>query len=244
MIRLKTINQVEINEPFQLVIQRYFSEKLASFDKNSCQSKLHQTSSRALIRLSDEECKTIQYYTTKEGWEKFITRMKQLSYKSFEAVSSGKQIYLKAVTDELIVDVPNRFGRSERFHSYMPAGKYNIGQYAIYIPYHDLQNSSMNLFHFIPLRKPLVDPGETHHPRHLHHYARLESSGRRENPLTYDPRTCWGNFGSIVSMTLNAGDIPELFRALNLFLTIQNPASPLVWPSHLGSIYERIAPND
>ena len=244
MIRLKTMDQVEITEPFKRVIQNYFSEKLANFEKMTQHAALHRGSSRANPSFSEEESRTIQYYTTKDGWEKFLTRMKQLPYEEFAAVKSRNQTYLKAVTKALIVDVPRRNSRSNGFHRQMPAGEYNIGQYSIYIPCKDLHTSCMNAFHFIPQRMPMVETGETNHPRHLHHYARLESKGMRENPLSYTPSTCWGNFGSIVSMTLNVGDIPELFRALYLFLTIQNPDSPLVWPHHLKSIYQRTGSND
>lgn len=244
MIRLKTMDQVEITEPFKWVIQKYFSEKLANFEKMTQHFASNRDSSKAHPGFSEEECKTIQYYTTKDGWEKFLTRMKQLPYEEFAAVKSKNQTYLKAVTKTLIVEMPRRNGRSGEFHRHLPAGKYNIGQYAIYIPCNDLYDSCMYAFHFIPLRKMLVEPGETFHPRHLHHYARLEGRGVRDNPLSYTPSTCWGNFGSIVSMTLNVGDIPELFRALYLFLTIQNPDSPLVWPQHLSTIYQRMASNE
>jgi hypothetical protein len=195
---------------------------------------------RQTSALVGEESRIIRYYLTGDGWQKFLTRLKQLPYRSFDAVRSQDQYFIKATTWDLVVDLPHRTGRDQGFHRYLPVGKYRLGPYAIYIPYKALLASAMDAIHFIPLKCPLAEQDRTYVPRHLHHYAQVESYAKRANPLTYYPSTCWGNFGSIISMTLDVGNIPELFRALHLFLSIQNTNSPLVWSDKLAHIYERI----
>jgi hypothetical protein len=237
MIKIRNLEQVELKDTFILKIKEYFSAKLDQLNNRDTnrRSSSYGYRTRMPNDYKSEEAKILAYCLTEPGWQKFLTRMKQLPYKSFESIRSNGEIYIKATTKELIVDVPPR-------PSYMTPGKYNLGQYAIYIPYKSLVGSQIDAIHFIPLKLPVVDRDWDYHPRHLHHKAHPQSG--YANPLTYRPNTCWGNFGSMVIMTMQVGDIPELYRLLHMYLSIQNVNSPLTYWGDLSRIYERIKDNE
>jgi hypothetical protein len=219
MITLKTIEQVEISDAFKHQARDYFGEIVSRAEKYN-------------RRTTEAFIKTLGFWLTCGGFEMFLTRMKQLPYNKFDAIRSDGQVYFKATTKPLIVEI----SRINRHHGW--AGNYDIGAYSIYIPYRGMLNSNIEDIHFIPEKNKwlegydrweLEDRGSISHYRHLHHYAYFSHrESKISNPLTYNPRTCWGNFGSMVSSIMGDGDLPELFRTLYLYVTIQNPDSPLV----------------
>ncbi len=241
MIKLTRIDQVEIDPTFQAVITKYFKSKVQSLEQDSRFSTYHQEAGQRVNSSLFTEIDKINFYLSNPGWQVFLTRMKQLPYKRFSATQSEGSLYLKAQTQELIVNVPAPSGRVR--HSRLTPGKYNIGAYSIYVPYNSaLISNNIDSIHFIPEKNMTADDGR-YHRRHMHHYAMADQQEMISNPLTYRPSTCWGNFGPIISMNLQAGDIPELFRSLYLYVTIQNVDSPLVYPTELF-FYRRIPENE
>jgi hypothetical protein len=237
LIKLKQVEQVEFTPYFEEIAKAFLKRKSELMRDNA---RFHE------VDLSGEIDK-IKFYLTDPGWQVFLTRMKQLPYKSFTAIRSLDVNYLKALTHDLIVTVPSRSGRGR---SEIQPGKYNIGQYAIYISYADLVVGNIDDVHFIPERVKVLSQYDDVHYRHMHHYGCLHDrngnthiDALRSNPLAYSTSTCWGNFGPIVRMNMAAADIPELYRALYLFTTIQNVDSPLVNPRLLKH-YERIHDHD
>lgn len=216
MIKLKTVEQVAIDEHFIHLARDFFDNKLNYFPPRS-----------------KEALDILKYYTSRQGFEMFLTRLKQLEYQTFTGIRSLNQSYIKAVTKEMAPD----YGEGSRKR------KVEIGAYAIYISMNALLHGNINDYHFIPARKPIADEpilsrDRTYsyitHYRHLHHYADFNShEGHYKNPLSYRPKTCWGTFGSMMPSIAQDGDLAELFRALYLFLFVQNPNSPLVHISNL-----------
>ncbi len=229
MIKLITIEQVELTDAFKYQAREFFSDTL---------TRVH----RARRSSSDTVIKNMNFWLTKGGFEIFLTRLKQLPYAKFDAVKSGGRVYFKATTKDLIVTVSGH--RRNRW-----SGKYDIGPYSIYVPYSDVLSGNIDSFHFIPEKNNKLDGyeqwelderGTIPHYRHLHHYGLCWCrESKLNNPLTYESRTCWGNFGSMVSAIMNDGDLPELYRTLYLYVSIQNPNSPLVQLENLNH-YERI----
>ena len=209
MIKLKTIEQTMIDPSFASLAKHFFSLKSSVFTPRSVEAK----------RLLD-------FYNTERGFEKFITRLKQLDYARFSAIRSMGDLYMKAETKDLVVDYQYRHSRNKI--------QYNIGVYAIYIKEHDLLRGNIGNYHFIPQNNPFCETNgrrgdEFKHARHLHHYAYFNrNEHQQKNPLSYYPRTCWGSFASMLPAIAQDGDLAELFRALYLFITIQNTDSPLV----------------
>lgn len=221
MIRLKTIQHVDLDSGFTRQVRRFLDLKQFFYPPRSANA-----------------FEILAYQQSAGGFEKFVTRLKQLDYKSFSAIKNGGSIYLKAETHPLVIDYPNRIDRPE---------KYAIGAYAIYCKLDSLLRGDISQIHFIPLRQPTVDPqqisdGWACHFLHLHHKAIYKKElSERSNPLSYEPQTCWGSFGSVIPEVAADGDLVELYRMLYLFLTIHNPASPLVYIRELPH-YERIMP--
>ena len=219
MIRLKTIQQVEIDPGFTLQVKRFFELKLSYFPPRSAKA-----------------FEILAYQQSQTGFEKFITRLKRLEYRYFSAIKNKGNVYLKAETHPLVIDYPDRKNHPE---------KYAIGPYAIYLNFDGLLRGNISQFHFIPLRQPTVDPDHLYdnwacHFRHMHHKALFKNGvSEMSNPLSYEPQTCWGSFGSVIPEVIADGDLVELFRMLYLFLTIHNPNSPLLYIRELPH-YERI----
>ena len=224
MIKLQVKNQVTITESFKLQARLFLVEKLAQLNRID-----HQPSGSNLSLVVQQ----LNYQQTETGFAAMITRMKQLPYAEFTAVVSAGEVMFKARTHPLKVQVPE----SKRYRPGLafPPGQYDIGSYSIYVPISALIHGNLQPIHFIPEgslawrdqsgREAYFDN------RHLHHYAFYapHHTGQKiGNPLTYETRTCWGNFGAILSMNMEAGDLPEIFRSLYLFVTIQNVDSPLV----------------
>jgi hypothetical protein len=220
MIKLKTIEQVELDPSFITQVRRFLDLKRSFYTPRSA---------KALEILT--------YQGSPQGFEKFVTRLKRLNYKRFSAIKNGGAVYLKAETQPLVVDYALREDRPER---------YDIGAYAVYCKLDSLLRGDISQFHFIPLRQPTVDPNHMYdgwacHFRHMHHKAMYKREiSDLSNPLSYEPQTCWGSFGSVIPEVVADGDLVELYRMLYLFLTIHNPASPLVYIREL-SHYERIS---
>jgi hypothetical protein len=221
MIRLKTIQQVDLDPGFILQVRRFLDLKLSFYPPRSAKA-----------------FEILSYQQSAGGFEKFVTRLKRLDYKGFSAITNGGSVYFKAETHPLVIDYPNRTDRPE---------KYDIGAYAIYCKLDSLLRGDISQFHFIPQRQPTADPNHMYdgwacHFRHLHHKAMYKKEiSDLSNPLSYEPHTCWGSFGSVIPEVAADGDLVELYRMLYLFLTIHNPASPLVYIREL-SHYERIMP--
>ena len=224
MIKLQVKNQVTITESFKLQVRLFLTEKLTYLNRNI----QNQTNSNLSLVIQQ-----LTYHQTEKGFATLLTRMKQLPYAEFTAVISAGDVFFKARTHSLKVQVPE----SRRYRPGMafPSGQYDIGVYSIYVPLSALIHGNLHTIHFIPegslaWREQSGQEAYFDH-RHLHHYAFYapHHPGQRiGNPLTYETRTCWGNFGAILSMNIEAGDLPEIFRSLYLFVTIQNVDSPLV----------------
>lgn len=233
MIKLKTIEQVEIHPHFQEFIKIYFEQKI--------RIGIRQT--RYGSRTQSHDLDKLKFYRTDPGFQVFLTRMKQLDFASFTMIKALNKNWFKATTKELIVDMPKSYRNRVR------TGKYNIGAYSIYYDFDSLIKSDIDKIHFIPEKQKLAKRNGAHggresivHARHMHHKAYWYPNAHDQilgNPLTYQPATCWGNFGNIMSLTCAAGDIPELYRALYLYVTIQNPDSPLT-PFEYMEHYERM----
>lgn len=224
MIKIQVKNQVVITESFKQQARQFLTEKLAQLNRIS--QNLPSLSLTPVIQL-------LSYQQTETGFAALITRMKQLPYAEFTAVVSAGEVMFKARTHPLRVQVPE----SKRYRPGLafPPGQYDIGSYSIYVPISALIHGNLQPIHFIP-EGSLAWREQTGREayfdnRHLHHYAFYapHHTGQKiGNPLTYETRTCWGNFGAILSMNMEAGDLPEIFRSLYLFVTIQNVDSPLV----------------
>jgi hypothetical protein len=230
MIKLKTLTQVQISEAFKGVSRQYLAQKLEKMELNARYTRNPNL---------DAMLKVLRHTLTPPGFEMFLTRLKQLPFESFDAVQSGGRRFIKGKTKTLIVEIP----KSRRRRSLEP-GPYDIGSYGIYLPYDDLLVNRLENVHFLPDKNRGWERAKAEvpyfHARHLHHYGKYyPGEGNISNPLTFTSSTCWGNFGGIISLTMEAGDLPELFRSLYLFLHIQNINSPLVGLGVLAH-YERI----
>lgn len=219
MIKLKTTQQVTLDHGFIQAVKRFFDHKLTYFPPRSTKAR-----------------EILAYTQSSQGFETFLTRMKCLKYRRFSAVKNNESVYLKAETHPLTIEYPHREDHPE---------KYDIGVYAIYCQQDQLLRGDISQIHFIPLRQPTADPDHMYdgwacHFRHLHHKAMYKRQiSQLSNPLSYEPSTCWGTFGSVIPEVAADGDLVELYRMLYLFLTIHNPASPLVYIREL-SHYERV----
>lgn len=209
MIKLKTVEQTAIDSSFVTLAKQFFYMKMRAYPPRRVEAR-----------------KILEFYNTEIGFDKFLTRMKLLGYAKFGAVKSNGSLWVKAETKPLIVDFPLR-------HRKGVIWKYDIGAYSIYIKEDDLLRGRVDGIHFIPQKYPKATI------RHLHHRAYVGDNSRIENPLTYYTNTCWGTFGSMIPTIAGEGDLPELFRALLMFVTIQNTSSPLVDYRNLIH-YERI----
>ena len=221
MIKLKTIEQVDLEPGFLTQVKRFLDLKRSFYTPRSAKA-----------------IEILAYQQSAQGFEKFITRLKRLNYRRFSAVKNSGVVYLKAETHPLVIDYPNRIDQPE---------KYDIGVYSIYCKIDSLLRGDISQIHFIPLKQPTADPAHIYdgwacHFRHLHHKAMYKREiSDLSNPLSYEPLTCWGSFGSVIPEVAADADLVELYRMLYLFLTIHNPASPLVYLREL-SHYERISP--
>lgn len=224
MIKLSTRKQVVITKSFEELARKFLAEKQAH--QNTLSLQRNNSNFAPLIKMMD-------YQLSENGFAMLITRLKQLPYSEFSTCRLRNEAFFRARTQALNVQIPG--SKRLRPQTTFPPGSYDIGPYSIYISFSALIHGNLDLIHFIPdsnLEWRTRDGHESFvHYRHLHHYAFYHPShdGHRiGNPLTYETQTCWGNFGAIMSMNLEAGDLPEIFRSLYLFVTIQNVDSPLV----------------
>ncbi len=95
-------------------------------------------------------------------------------------------------------------------------------RYTVYIPRNVFQRGTDAHFHFVPEGSELI------HDRHPHHTASMPSSTTYD-PLDMNPYTCWGDFGTIASACIRAGEITNLFRTIYVYLTRVNLRSLLCY---------------
>lgn len=207
MIKLKEIKRVEIKSSFIELIKLTMPNIVEHREERGG---------------NGNACKTWRFYLDK-GFDIFLTRMKQLPYESFEGIKSHGKYYFKATTEPLTVD----YKVSDK-----SMGLYDIGRYSIYLPTDSLMLSQLDGIHLIPHSKDMATRDGRYY-RHMHHLAYKDTYSIEGNPLTQRANTCWGSIGSIMIMTMEDLDLPEIFRALYLFVTIQNGSSPLVHISGL-----------
>ena len=62
--------------------------------------------------------------------------------------------------------------------------------------------------------------------RFPHHYCEKRYDDD-VHPLDRSIYTCWGSFSAPIAVQLNALDVPELFRTLQIYLSRYDPHSPL-----------------
>ena len=138
------------------------------------------------------------------------TRLRILPYTNFSALEYGGTTWLTGKTVPVIIKENGV--------------DYQMGPYKVCVPLSTFENGNLNGIHFIPMKMPLS------YNRHPHHHAEYPSTGTRaiSHPLANYPRTCWGNYGAILSAIINDGDIPEMFRQFYIYLTRYNAASPLI----------------
>lgn len=94
-------------------------------------------------------------------------------------------------------------------------------RYTIYVPRNVIARGTSADFHWVP------EGRELEYARHPHHNA---YRGSANHPLDMDPNTCWGEFPTIVSSCVRAGDVVSLFRTLHLYATRVNMSSLLTHP--------------
>jgi hypothetical protein len=219
MIKLKNVNQVKIDDSFVTLVKKFMQQKV-----------------KHLTPRQKHAIDVLSFYLTDPGFEKFITRLKQMPYESFSAIRSNDNTYFKAVTRDIVL---NYQGRSDRDSS---RGKIDIGSYTIYVPFDSILHSNVNNIHFIPARDPIAPRDERcTHIRHMHHLADyIKEEHKYNNPLSYRPRTCWGSFSSMIPAIASDGDLVELYRVLYLFTSIWNARSPLADLGQLRRIYQRV----
>ena len=219
MIKLNHTVQVKIDDTFVTVVKDFIEKKMAFINPRQ-----------------KHAIDVLRFYQTEPGFEKFVTRLKQMPYESFSAIRSNGLVYFKAVTKQIMMNYP---GRSDRDPD---RGKLDIGAYTIYMSTHAALHGNVNEIHFIPARNPLApSKASCTHQRHMHHLADFRPDiHKHSNPLTYTPRTCWGSFSSMIPAIAQDGDLVELFRVLYLFASIWNPNSPLARLEQLIKIYKRV----
>jgi hypothetical protein len=157
------------------------------------------------------------------------TRLRILPYTHYSALNYGGQLWLTGRTHPVIIEAAERDPET-RMSTTRP---YHMGPYKVCVPLSAFEHGSLDNVHFIPLKNPKS------YNRHPHHHAEYHYEGDYQNrviaaeithPLQDKPRTCWGNYGSILLAIINDGDIPELFRQFYIYLTRYNSASPLIHP--------------
>ena len=97
---------------------------------------------------------------------------------------------------------------------------WSLGPYHCYVPFANLLNGMASDFHFIPARNPKFLA------RHPHHKAYRDNGS--DNPLLFNPSTCWGGFNSIIFPIIGDLDIVDLIRHILIYLSRYDPNSPLV----------------
>jgi hypothetical protein len=146
-----------------------------------------------------------------KGMDLEITRLRALGFEEFGIACLGEVKFFGGITPEMAMDEVGRGGKI--------VAKWDIGRFEAYISVDDVISSCTGRIHFIPTRDRQT------YNRHPHHVGRRD--GGSTNPLGYSPNTCWSDFGGPVTMALNEGNIPELFRMFLIFIGRYYNGSPL-----------------
>jgi hypothetical protein len=141
-----------------------------------------------------------------------ITKLRALDYVGFNAIQHEGVRYLVGETKPIVVEV-------EKDSRGIQAGTYHLGPYKVYVAEAVILDGNLTKIHMVPLKSPYTER------RFMHHTA---FQNEAEHPLDYRTNTCWGTFGTIVKTYAVEADIPELFRALYMYLSRYDISSPLV----------------
>jgi hypothetical protein len=144
-----------------------------------------------------------------KGMDLEVTRLRALGFEEFAIAGFNGRKFFGGITPEIVME--------EIGHGNRPVGKWDVGRFEAYIPIEDVLSGETCRIHFIPTRERSTPY------RHPHHVASPQGS----NPLGFSPRTCWSDFGGPVTMALNEGNIPELFRMFHIFVSRYYNRSPL-----------------
>jgi hypothetical protein len=147
-----------------------------------------------------------------------ITKLRALSYVNFKAVQHAGIRYLCGQTKPIVIEVGKNARRIDE-------GTYYLGPYKVYVAEAAILEGNLDKIHMVPLKAPHTQY------RFMHHTAYAYSA---EHPLDYSTSTCWGTFGTIIKTYAVEADIPELFRALYMYLSRYDITSPLTDINLLG----------
>ena len=145
------------------------------------------------------------------GMEYEKTRLRSLPYARFTVVERNGERYGAGVTKPILITMPE---------GEMHAGTWHLGPYAVYVPFSAIEEQNAGRFHFIPLKNPKANN------RFPHHYCEKRYDDD-VHPLDRSIYTCWGSFSAPIAVQLDALDVPELFRTLQIYLSRYDPHSPL-----------------
>lgn len=141
-----------------------------------------------------------------------LTKLRSLPYEEFGVIERTTAIGNVSVVRSYLV------GQTHEIRIGAGSSKWDLGKYLVAVPVNAFDTNSLDGFHFVPLN------AMTTTERFPHHYA----TGTDKHPLDMNPRTCWGSFPSVISTLVHDGDIAELFRLLQVYLTRYDPGSVLV----------------
>lgn len=151
-----------------------------------------------------------------------LSRLRSLEYEYLNVFhpNGGLPLFLRGLVRSPIMEIVNGNSRS---------GTLDSGRYFVYVNVSRLMLADAHALHFVPERAP------SEKYRHPHHYA----VGREgEHPLSWETSTCWSQFGTVITMTMNQLDLVELFRMGQVFANRYYPGSPLVGLHNLPFIKE------
>jgi hypothetical protein len=147
-----------------------------------------------------------------------ITKLRALQFVDFKAVGRGEIRYLVGQTKPIVIEVGRNSRRIEE-------GTYHLGPYKVYVADEAILEGNLDAIHMVPLKAPFAQN------RFMHHTSFINGA---EHPLDYRTHTCWGSFGTIIKTYAVEADIPELFRALYMYLSRYDISSPLANIDTLG----------
>lgn len=139
------------------------------------------------------------------------TQLVTLSYEKFWLLERRGQQWLAGLTRPIVLsDTNNKRWQGPR--------------YTVYVPRNVLMGGTGSRFHFVP------EGFELRYARHPHHNARSEYGEIPEHPLDMTPHTCWGDFPTIVTNNTRSGDVVNLFRTFQIYLSRVDMHSLLTHP--------------
>ncbi len=154
---------------------------------------------------------TVAHSDGRSGMEYEKTRLRSLPYSRFTVVERNGERYGVGITKPITIVMPE---------GELHAGTWHLGPYAVYVPFSAVENQNAGEFHFIPIKNPKANN------RFPHHYCESHYD-EDTHPLDRRVYTCWGSFSSTITTLLDALDVPELFRTLQIYLSRYDPHSPL-----------------